>query len=186
MDALFLILAECQQAIGQLAMVTFVNRKISVHEFHFAYIDHAVGPIYQHVDLVSVRFFISSHGVRRDLRGDSFDAQCPFYLSDMVKADFFERNAAPSLDRTLVFIELPEILRTIALFHKMQPEPAEMVDQFVMHLPFGTAMRYVLDDEVGIFQRLQCFRERSTRLGMDGLSNLLARQTLLLYLMQLL
>lgn len=37
--------------IAEFFIVVLVNGKLSLHKFHFAYIDNPVGPVYEHINL---------------------------------------------------------------------------------------------------------------------------------------
>lgn len=89
--------------IAEFFIVVLVNGKLSLHKFHFAYIDNPVGPVYEHINLRPGSYAFGNEPPRVYLRVNSLDAQRPFDLFLMRETDILERLLPRSKKTASIF-----------------------------------------------------------------------------------
>lgn len=79
-----------------------------------------------------------------------------FDLIDVVKADVFKGKSAPDDNRLRIQVMLPVTFFVLAsAFDDVEPELAERIRQFIIHIPFVCAELYIFDHEAAGDQRIK-------------------------------
>ena len=132
------LLGDGNDFISEFFIVVLVNGKLSLHKFHFAYIDNPVGPVYKHVDLRPWSFAFGNEPPRVYLRVNSLYAQCPFDLFLMRETDILKRLSAPSIEFCHILVVLPKGFIVGGMLHgKFQVKQAKRIGKLIVLVSCG-------------------------------------------------